>query len=92
MHILRIERPVPDFDAWKQAFDSDPVGREKGGVRRHHVFRDADDPNYALIDLEFDDAAAAEAFLAGLRTLWERVEVMRDPKARIIVVVESTQY
>ena len=29
MHILRIEHPVPDYDAWKQAFDSDPIGRER---------------------------------------------------------------
>ena len=92
MHILRIEHPVPDFDAWKQAFDGDPAAREKGGVRRYHVFRDADDPNYALIDLEFDDAAAAEAFLARLRKLWQNVDVMRDPKARIVEVVESVQY
>ena len=27
--ILRIEHTVPDFDAWKKAFDSDPLGREK---------------------------------------------------------------
>jgi hypothetical protein len=26
--ILRIEHPVPDFDGWKKAFDSDPVGLE----------------------------------------------------------------
>ena len=29
MHILRIEHPVPDFNAWKRAFDGDPiVGRD----------------------------------------------------------------
>jgi hypothetical protein len=29
MHILRIEHPVPDYDAWKQAFDSDPLNRPR---------------------------------------------------------------
>lgn len=29
MHVLRIEHPVPDFDAWKEAFDNDPVRREQ---------------------------------------------------------------
>ncbi len=24
MQIVRIEHPVPDYDAWKRAFDSDP--------------------------------------------------------------------
>jgi len=37
MTILRIEHPIPDFDAWKKAFDSDPVGREKSGVRRYQI-------------------------------------------------------
>lgn len=31
MFMLRIEHPVADFDGWKKAFDSDPVGREKIG-------------------------------------------------------------
>jgi hypothetical protein len=34
MVILGIEHSVPNFDGWKQAFDSDPVGQKKSGVRR----------------------------------------------------------
>jgi integrase len=37
MHILRIEHPVPDYDSWKAAFDSDPVGRERSAVRRYRT-------------------------------------------------------
>jgi hypothetical protein len=37
--ILRIEHPVADFERWRHAFDSDPVGRERGGVRRYRVMR-----------------------------------------------------
>ncbi len=47
MHILRIEHPVPDYDAWKEAFDSDPIGREPSGVRRYRILRPNDDPNYS---------------------------------------------
>ena len=47
--ILQIEHGVRDFDAWKQAFDSDPVGREQGGVRRYRVLRRTDDPNYVIV-------------------------------------------
>lgn len=54
MPILRIEHQVPDFAGWKQAFDSDPAGRERSGVRRYAILRAVDDPNYVLIDLEFD--------------------------------------
>jgi hypothetical protein len=90
MHVLRIEHGVRDFDAWKKAFDSDPIGREAGGVRRYRVLRAADDPNHALIDLEFDNAATAEAFLGALRQLWGRVEGLTAPTGRIAEVVESS--
>jgi hypothetical protein len=92
MHVLRIEHPVRDFDAWKQAFDSDPVGREQGGVRAYRVLRPADDPLYAAIDLEFGGASEAESFLSALHELWGRVDVVRDPKARIFEVVESEEH
>ena len=39
MTIVRIELTVSDFDGWKKAFDSDPVGRKKSGVRRYRVLR-----------------------------------------------------
>lgn len=92
MHILRIEHPVPDFDAWKEAFDSDPVNRKQSGVRRYRVLRPVDDPNYVMVDLEFESSREAEAMLGALRDLWSRVEVMRDPRARIVEAVESREY
>ncbi len=94
MHILRIEHPVPDFDGWKKAFDSDPVGRKKSGVRRYQVLRPIDDPNYVMIDLEFDTASDAEALLAAMRVVWGRVAgtVIWNPQARIVEAVETKEY
>jgi hypothetical protein len=94
MYILRIEHPVPDFDGWKQAFDSDPVGREKSGVRRYRVLRAIDNPNFVLIDLEFDTASQAEGLLAAMRTVWSRVEgtIMMNPQTRIVEVVETKEF
>ncbi len=94
MPILRIEHPVPDFAGWKQAFDSDPVGRERSGVRRYAISRAVDDPKYVLIDLEFDTKSEAEALLAAMREVWRRVEgeVMWNPQARIIETVETKEY
>jgi hypothetical protein len=92
MTILQIEHPVRDFDAWKIAFDSDPVGRREGGVRRYRVYRPTDDPNYVVVDLELDGPAEAEAFLARLRELWSRAVaqgLIRDPQARILEVAET---
>lgn len=92
MYVLRVEHAVADFDAWKSAFDSDPIGRERGGVRGYRIQRPVGDSNYALIDLEFDTAAEAEAFHAALRELWGRVDVIRDPEARVVEIVETGEY
>ena len=94
MHVLHIEHAVKDFAGWKKAFDSDPVAREKSGVRRHRVLRPIDDDKYVMIDLEFDTADQAQAMLAALHTLWGRVEgtVMMNPQTRIVEAVETIDY
>lgn len=95
MPTLQIEHAVGDYDGWKRAFDSDPIGRERGGVRRYRVLRPTDDPNYVAIDLEFDTSTEAEAFLDALRELWGRMEGelgLGERRARIVDVVESKEY
>ncbi len=94
MYILRIEHPVPDFDGWKQAFDSDPVGREKSGVRRYQILRALDNPNQVMIDLEFDTVGQAEALLAAMRVVWGRVQgqIIMNPQAQIVERVETVEY
>jgi hypothetical protein len=93
MYILHIEHPVPNYEAWKQAFDSDPVGRVKMGVRRYHILRPLDDPNFVMIDLEFDTASQAEALLAAMRNVWKDVngKIILNPQARISEVVEAKE-
>jgi len=94
MTILHIEHPVPNYEAWKVAFDADPVGREKSGVRRYRILRAIDDPNYVMIDLEFDTEGEAEALLASMRVIWDRVQgtLISSPRARIVESVETTEY
>ena len=95
MHVLRIQHAVSDFDTWKKVFDSDPLGREKSGVRRHHVTRATEDPNLVMIDLEFDDIGAAEAMQSALQGLWGRIAgdgLISGPSARILETVESKDY
>jgi hypothetical protein len=91
MIMLRIEHPIPNYEGWKQAFDSDPVGREKSGVRRYQILRPIDNPNYVMIDLAFDTIGQAEALLAAMRVVWERVEgtIMMNPQTEIVEVVET---
>lgn len=94
MPTLRIEHSVPDFNGWKHAFDSDPVDRKGSGVRRFQVSRSVDDPNYVMIDLEFDSLDEAEGLLAKMRRVWssgEGQKVMRNPQARIVDQVEAIE-
>ena len=94
MVTLRIEHPVPDYATWKQAFDSDPVGRQRSGVRRFQILRSLDDSNFVMIDLDFDTKGEAEALLAAMREVWGRVQgtVMWNPQARIVEVVETKDF
>ncbi len=94
MSILRIEHPVAEYHTWKEAFDRDPVGREKSGVRRYRILRPIDDPNYVMIDLEFNTPGEAEALLAAMRVVWGRVPgiITSTPQARIVEATETKEY
>lgn len=91
MAVLRIQHAVQSFEAWKRAFDRDPVDRRASGVRRYHVYRATADPNLVMIDLEFDSVAEAERLLEKLKRLWSGPggAVMRDPLAWVVETVES---
>jgi hypothetical protein len=92
--ILRIEHPVPDYERWKAAFDDDPIGRDRMGVRRHRIMRPVDDAGRVMIDLEFDSADEADRMLSELRTLWSRVEgsIMTSPETRVVQELETATY
>ena len=91
MPILQIEHRVRDYDAWKRAFDSDPVGRSQGGVRKHRIVRGVDDPNLVAIELEFDQAEAAESFRGALEQLWGRVGAELGLENRQVRIVETME-
>jgi hypothetical protein len=96
MPVLQIEHPVRDFDAWKAAFDSDPAGREAGGVRGYSIYRPVDDANFVEIDLAFDSLAEAQSFWAGLEAMWQTPRAAAalggTPRVRIVDEAESRQY
>jgi len=67
MPTLHIEHGIVDFDLWKAAFDRFADLRKQSGVLRHRVQRPVDDPNYVVIDLDFESTDEAEAFAEFLR-------------------------
>ena len=93
MVIVRIEHAVPSFDNWKQAFDNDPADRKGSGVRRYQIFRLQDDPNFVMIDLEFDRPDEAAGFLQKMKRIWDGPgkAVMQGPLARVVELVETRQ-
>jgi hypothetical protein len=97
VHLLQIEHPVSDFDTWKEAFDSFADFRQQSGVRRYRVLQPTDDPNYVIIELEFDSSREAETFLAALRrNVWSSREaapaLIGEPQTRIAEAVEVKEY
>jgi hypothetical protein len=91
MYTLRIEHAVPDFDRWKQVFDSDPADRKGSGVLAYRVMRATDAPELVLIDLDFDTIEAAEAMHEKMRGIWAGPgkAVMVSPSARVAERVET---
>jgi hypothetical protein len=96
--MLVIQHRVADYQAWKKAFDSDPIGRARNGVTRHAIFRAADDPGHVVVNLEFTSRERAQDLLAALRVLWRRVEAdlglggSEGVQVRILDEVEHFDY
>lgn len=67
MPTLHIEHAITDFDTWSAAFDRFADARRNAGVTSHRVQRPVDDPNYVVIDLDFEATDRAEAFLGFLK-------------------------
>ena len=62
MTTLRIEHAITDYQLWKKAFDGFAEARAGAGVRSCAIRLPVDDPNYLMLDLEFDTAGGAEVF------------------------------
>jgi hypothetical protein len=76
MTTVHIENTVQDFDTWKANFDKFERFRAEQGVQSYRVSRSVTAPNEVLIDLEFRDEIAAQAFLPKLD------QIMNSPQAR----------
>jgi hypothetical protein len=91
MIVLQIEHNVSSYDGWKKAFDNDPIGRKRSGVKRYQVYQSIEDPKYVVIDLYFDSLEDCVGALKSLQELWSKVQgtVMVNPKARMLNIKET---
>src|SRR5262245_50160494 len=90
---LHYQMRVPSYEKWKTEFDSDPVHRRDGGVRRYRIDRPVSDPHIVMVDLEFDTVDQAEGFLQRLRHLWSgpTEHVLQNPEAWVVETVEAVE-
>lgn len=92
--LVLVQHPVQSFDAWKQAFDSDPVGRREHGVERYWVYRSSG-ADFAVVGLEFATLAEAQAFEVlleqNLRPVWDSLGA-EGQVARVLELVEREAF
>jgi hypothetical protein len=90
MFTLQIEHRVCDFDSWEKAFDRYNPFREESCANRYRLFRSIDNPNYVIINLDFDRSSDADIFLSAMSQLWSRVEgkLIDRPQVRIVEALE----
>jgi hypothetical protein len=94
MFTLQIEHRVCDFDAWKKAFDNyNPFDADEC-IRRYRIFRSLDNPNYVMIDLDFERSSEASTFVEAMQQLWERVEgkLIDRPQVRVVEALENKEF
>ncbi|HEY5856163.1 MAG TPA: hypothetical protein VIW24_19530 [Aldersonia sp.] len=70
MYTLHIENKIPEFGAWKAAFDKFEDARAERGVAAYRVTRSVLDPTSVHVDLEFADRRQAEEFVPFLEKVW----------------------
>ena len=71
MTTLRIEHAITDYQLWRKAFDGFAEARAQAGVRSFAIRLPVDDPQYLMLDLEFDSAGQARKFADFLmRHVW----------------------
>jgi hypothetical protein len=93
MVTVRIEHPITSFERWKEAFDRDPVDRRGSGVRRYQILRPVDDPEFIMIDLDFDTRTEATSFVSAMRRVWASPQAAPalggSPRATIAEAVDE---
>jgi hypothetical protein len=91
MAFLLAHFEVPNYDEWKQFFDSDPAGR-KEAAQGHQLFQAVDDPNKVFVGVEFASADEAQSFRERLLAsgALDRVTVKTEPT--VVEPVEQTRY
>jgi hypothetical protein len=93
MATLHIEHAITDLPTWLGAFRRFAEARAGAGVRATRVSQPVEDDRYIVVQLDFDDADAATAFLGFLRSVvWASPEASPgldgSPMGRVLAPVD----
>jgi hypothetical protein len=93
MATLHIEHPISDLDVWLSAFARFADARSQAGVTAQRIYQPIADPNYILVELDFDEVASAEKFMQFLETVvWASPDnspgLAGTPRARVLASVD----
>ena len=91
MTTVHIENTIRDFGTWKANFDKFERFRAEHGVLSYRLSRSVNDPNEVVIDLEFSDETAAQAFLPQLEKIIDspqaQTQLVRHSAPRLYAIV-----
>ena len=93
MASLHIQHPITDLPAWVAAFSGFAEKRRLAGVLSETIRQPVDDDRFVVIDLDFETADQATAFLHFLETaVWANNEnspaLAGTPNAKILERVD----
>ncbi|MDX1885834.1 hypothetical protein [Mycolicibacterium sp. 120270] len=93
MPVLHIEHEIGELAVWLDAFKKFAAAREAAGVTRTEVYQRADDPNYVVINLSFENVAAATSFRELLiNQIWSSPDsapaLVGPPTARVLEEID----
>jgi len=80
-----------DFDAFKQQFDSDPLGRRQA-AKGHTMLRGVDNPNEIFLRVEFDSVEVAKSFQEKVRGSDALQDMTIKVPPTVTEMVEQTTY
>jgi len=88
--VLVVKHKVRDFGVWKSVFDEREPVRWWRGVRRHWLYRSAEDPDDVVVAIEFPSPEQARAYLQDpeLRQAMQRGGVHGEPHIHLCEPVQ----
>ena len=89
MYQLRITDTIPDFDAWRRAFDGFERVRAENGVVGYRVMRSVADPTEVTIELDFADIVHTRAYVGILEKIWSTAGSRRVSDAHSMPTVHE---